>query len=116
MAENVPTTSVWNPAINFLIGEAYRDINVVDDEEDPTGAQYDRAAYRLNAIIKTMAASGIHVWAEAEGMIFLQQYIPEYLFNGTGTATPGNNSMLAMACDAESWTQYQLQQSYPVRP
>jgi hypothetical protein len=114
MTENVPASATWNPAVAFLIGESFRDLAVIDDEEDPTGPMYDRAAYRLNGILKTLAATGIHVWSEDEGMLFFQQRVPEYVFSGTSPAVAGTNSMVAMASLYGQWEQYQLAQSYPI--
>lgn len=114
MTENVGQPYTFNPTVTELITEAYRDCNIIDETETPSAPQFEIALFRLRSLVQSLAATGIHVWTEEEAMIFLQKGIPEYLFPGLSTPTVGSYSVVAMACDADAWLQYELQSSYPM--
>jgi hypothetical protein len=106
MAENTSNTAEFNPALTFIITQAYRDMSVIDEEEQPTASMFNTALFALNAITKTLQATGIHVWTEEEAMIFLQTGVARYIFAGTGATNT------AMCCYADDWTQFSLEGSY----
>lgn len=101
-------TTTWNPAAEFVIQAAFQVCGIINEDEIPTEGQFKLAMYALNSLMKELMASGIHVWTEEEGIIFLNQYQRTY-FLGTGQAgsrTPDK------ACSALSWTQTNAFQAY----
>ena len=96
-------TSTFNPAMEFIAQAAYQILGVINEDEIPTAGMYKLALYAMNSLIKELEASGIHVWTEEEGILFLQQYQRRYLLGGT---TPDK------ACDAMSWTQTNATNAY----
>ena len=78
---------------------AYQILGIINEDEIPTAGQYKVALYSLNSMMKELEATGIHVWTEEEGIIFLQMNQRRYLLGGTTTAR---------ACDATMWTQAAL--------
>src|SRR5438105_8135881 len=96
-------TSSYNPAATFIISAALRKLGVINEDETPTAGQFADCMTALNSMTKEWEATGIHIWTEQEGILFLQQYQRRYLIGGT---TPDH------ACDANSWVYSQLQASY----
>lgn len=107
MAENPSNTAQFNPAVTFIITQIFKDLGVIDEEETPSNAQVQTALFSMNSIVKTLEATGIHVWTEEEAMLFLQTDQARYIFSGT--LADGN----AMCSQADSWFQDELQTSYP---
>lgn len=92
--------SAFNPAATFIITSALRKLAVINEDEAPTAGQYKEGLFALNALTKELEATGIHVWTEEEGIIFLQQYQRRYNL-GTGQA---GSPAADRACDANRWT------------
>jgi hypothetical protein len=88
-------TSSFNPAATEIITAAYQILGVINDEETPSSGQMRVGINTLNSMMKELEATGIHVWTEEEGIVFLQQSQRRYLLGGD---TPDH------ACDANSWT------------
>lgn len=99
----VSGTSAFNPSVTFLISEAYRDLDVIGDDEQPTAAQFNTAFFKLNSFVKTLEATGIHVWTEEEAIVFLQPYQARY--------TLGSSGANAQAPSADQWIQAKLNTS-----
>lgn len=96
-----PTTSgtaVYNPQATKIITRAFRIMATINDEENPTGAQMQEGLDALNAMMKELEATGIHVWTEEEAILFLQRYQVRYLLGG-----PPNNPSPDHCADANSW-------------
>jgi hypothetical protein len=106
MAENPSLTAQFNPTLLQLITQVFKDLVVIDEDESPTAGQYSDAVFALNAITKTLQATGIHVWTEEEAMLFMQTGVARYIFAGTD---PSNT---AMACYADDWVQDELPTTY----
>lgn len=83
----MPTSGVtsWNPAATFIMTGAYRRLGVVNEAETPTAGMYEEALFTLNGLVKEWQASGLHIWTEDEGIIFLQPGQSRYLLGGTNT-------------------------------
>lgn len=94
----------FNPTVAQMITGAYQDLNVIGDDEAPTAAQFNVALYKMNSIVKSLQATGIHVWTEEEAILFLQPIQSRYQLGGAS----GN----AFCCDAASWILGKLAQSY----
>ncbi len=101
----VPSTASWNPTITQLIAEMYRDLDIIADDEEPTAAQYNTALFKASSMVKSLQATGIHVWTEEEAILFLQPYQARYTL---GSSTTADN---AHCCDADRWTQTSLSAS-----
>lgn len=92
----------FTPAAEFVMMAAYQILGIINEDEIPTAGQYKVALYTLNSMMKELEATGIHVWTEEEGIIFLQQSQRRYLLGGT---------TLDHACDANAWIQTALRTS-----
>ncbi len=93
-------TSTFNPTAVRIITSALRKMGVINEDEDPTAGMFEAGLFALNSMTKEWEATGLHVWTEEEGLIFLQQYQRSY-YLGTGQSgspTPDR------ACDAKNWT------------
>lgn len=88
-------TSTYNPVATKIITRAFRIMAVIDDTEDPSPEMMSEGMDSLNSLMAELQATGIHVWTEEEGVLFLQQYQRRYLLGGTTTDH---------ACDANAWT------------
>lgn len=106
MTDNTSRQAQFNPTVTAIIKQAYKDLVVIDDDEEPSAAQYNSGLFQLNAITKTLQATGIHVWTEEEAMLFLQTGVAKYIFAGTNAVST------AMACNADDWSQFSLEGSY----
>lgn len=94
----------WNPAVTDLIKAMYRDLDVINETEEPSGDQYQAALFKLNGMVKAMEATGIHVWTEEEAILFLQTGVAKYVI-----APPGGGG--AQCVDADMWLQLQVAQN-----
>lgn len=101
----VAATSSFNPAVTYLITEAYRDLDIIAEDETPTSGQFDSALFKLNSLVKGLEATGIHVWTEEEGIVFLQPFQQRYTI-GAPTGPVANSA------DAFAWVQNALSSSY----
>jgi hypothetical protein len=85
-----PTTSGtygYSQSAFKLISGALRLCSAIADEETPTSAMAENAMDSLNAMVKGWQASGIHVWAEEECILFLQPGQAQYQM---GIGSPDN--------------------------
>lgn len=89
----------FNPSVTQLITEAFRDCDIIAEDESPTADQYTSAIFKLNSIVAGLQGTGIHVWAESEAIVFLEPYQKRYVL-GAPSPTPSANS-----ADADSWIQ-----------
>lgn len=99
------TTGVdtWNPQLAYIIKQALINSTAVDENDDVPGPAYTQALFQLNAMVKSLEATGIHVWTEEEGILFLQQGQARYVIGtGAGLPTPPSPDHTA---DAYAWTQ-----------
>ncbi|GEB39591.1 hypothetical protein GLI01_36260 [Gluconacetobacter liquefaciens] len=62
----------WNPGASDIISGALRLIGAIASGEVPPANEYQDALAALNGLVKAWQASGVHVWAMAEGTVFLQ--------------------------------------------
>lgn len=103
-------SSAWNPAVIDLITQALGQLGVIGEDEIPTADMYDKAIFQLNAIVTAAQATGLHVWTEEEGILFLQGgpdgVHGQVLYTIGG---PGTNDNTA---DANDWIELTLAQSY----
>ena len=93
-------SSAWNPAVTDLITQALGQLGVIAEDEAPTADMYGKAIFQLNAIVTAAQATGLHVWTEEEGILFLQAGQVRYEIGGPGTN--GNTA------DANQWTELTL--------
>lgn len=100
---NVSSNPLYNPIETALITTAYQIIGVINEDETPTAGQFKIADVALNSMMKELEATGIHVWTEEEGILFLQPGQARYLLGGA--VTPDH------ACDANSYAISTLAQS-----
>lgn len=87
-------TVAFNPAVTFMITRAFRNMGVINDEEEPSGGMMNDGMFCANLLVKEWAASGIHVWTEEEAILFHQPGQDLY------TLGPGSTDH---ATDANSW-------------
>lgn len=93
-------TSLWNPALLFMIKSALINCGVLDENEEPSAADYESGLFKLNGLVKTLEATGLHVWAEEEAILFLEPLVARYVIGGTGT--------VAHTSDSEVWLELTL--------
>jgi hypothetical protein len=90
------TYNGWSQSAVQLITSALRLCQVVGEDETPTGFQLESGLDAMNAMLLGWSASGIHVWAETEAIIFCQP--SQYLYQLGGTSTdavaPFNSTVL----------------------
>lgn len=72
----------WNPSFIFIATSAYRKLGVINENETPTAGMYQDAFYCLNGLVKEWMATGIHVWTEEEGILFLNPGQVRYAIGG----------------------------------
>lgn len=98
----VASTSSWNPAVTYIIRQALIKLAVIADDEQPTASQFNDAFFTLNGIVKSMEATGIHVWTEEEAIVFLEPYVVKYTIGGP------DPTLNAHASDADEWLELTL--------
>lgn len=84
----------WNPYLIDIIRQALLNATAVDETEEPSADQYLTALRQLNGLVKTIEATGAHVWTEEEAVLFLQPGQGRYVIGG---AAADNTA------DAEDW-------------
>ena len=91
-------TTTFNPTLQQLVTQSYRDLDIIDAEESPTGAQFTEAMFLLNSITKGLEATGIHVWTEQEAILFLQPGQARYTLGSSGVNDncPSSDSWLQL--------------------
>lgn len=82
------STSVYNPTAEQIITDALVICGIINDEEQPQAPMFKTGMRALNSMMKELEATGIHVWTEEEGILFLQQNQISYKLGGP----PGNPS------------------------
>lgn len=91
----VASTATFNPAVTYIIREALINVGAIADDEQPTGEQYRDGVFRMNAMVKALEATGLHVWTESEAILFAQVGVPKYVIGGA--------SPTAHTADADEW-------------
>lgn len=94
--------ATWNPVLQSIIRKALLNVGAIDELEAPRMPLYQDALTTLNGLVKSMETTGIHVWAEAEGILFPQPGVPRYEFFVDGS--PINPA--GRACQADGWARY----------
>lgn len=94
--------SNWNPALVDIIRKALLNATAVAEDEDVAPELYSDALASLNGLVKTIEATGAHVWTEEEAIIFLQPGIARY--------TIGGDTPTAHTSDADDWLELVLAQ------
>jgi hypothetical protein len=77
-------TSSFNYTRDQIIKAAFRKIGAIESGETPGAQLVTDAADALNMMIKEWNTLGIHLWTEAEGILFLQANQAQYSL-GTGS-------------------------------
>lgn len=90
----------FNPAVLFIIKDALINCGAIDENEEPGAHLYQSGLFKLNGMVKTLEATGLHVWAEEEAILFLQPLQRRYVIGG---AAPN-----AHTSDAEDWLELTL--------
>ncbi|MFW7267785.1 hypothetical protein ACMAUO_07410 [Gluconacetobacter sp. Hr-1-5] len=72
----------WNPGTADIINGALRLIGAIASGEVPPANEYQDALSALNGLIKAWQVSGVHVWAQGEGTVFLQPGQARYGIGG----------------------------------
>lgn len=96
---------VWNPAVTQIVTQTLRQLGAIQDGEQPTGDMYADLVFQLNAIIKSAEATGLHVWTEEEGILFIEPAQVKYIIGGPTSSLNANTS------DADEWLELTLSQS-----
>ncbi len=78
-------TSVFNPTRDDMIRRSLRILGATQAGETPGAQEIDDANAALNAWVKEQEASGLHLWAEVEGIAFLQPQQYNYGMGGGST-------------------------------
>lgn len=97
-ADTVPSAT-WNPTLIQCVTRALIHVGAIGEDEDPTADDINQAINLMQNWIKEQQASGLHVWTQQEGVLFLQPGQYRYLL-GTGSTDH--------ACDAFEYAQTTL--------
>lgn len=89
-------SGVFSPTRDAIIRRALRQCIAIESGETPGAQEISDANEALNAMVAEWQASGIHVWTETEGIIFLQPNQIKYSLGGTNTD---------QACYDANWVQ-----------
>lgn len=71
-------TYTYSASVITLLTAALRQVQVIGEEETASGAQLQTGLDAMAAMCKGWQASGIHVWCEEEGILFLQPGQTQY--------------------------------------
>jgi len=84
---NLTTSGVtqYSQAATQLITAAFLHMRVINEDETPTEGQFAAGMRALNALVKHWETSGIHIWTEHEGVLFLQANQVRYLLGNGST-------------------------------
>lgn len=93
-------TTIWNPALVQIIQQALLNAGAIAEGEAASASMYADAVFQLNAMAKAWEATGLHVWKEGEGILFLQPGQARYVLGGSGAA--------ANTSDADDWIELTL--------
>lgn len=92
--------ATFNPAVLFIVRDALINCGAIDENEQPSAELYQNGVFKLNSMVKTLEATGLHVWAEEEAICFLQPLQARYVIGGD---TPN-----AHTSDSEDWLELTL--------
>lgn len=76
-------TSTFNFSRNQIILAAMRKIKVISSGETPSAQLVQDFSDQLNTFVKTLDATGLHLWTEAEATLFLQPNQISYSLGGS---------------------------------
>lgn len=93
-------TQTFNPAVLFIVRDALINCGAIDENEEPGAHLYESGIFKLNSMVKTLEATGLHVWAEEESICFLQPLQARYVIGGSAPN--------AHTSDADSWFELTL--------
>ncbi len=93
-------TYTFNPAVYFIVKDALINCGAIDENEEPGAHLYQSGLFKLNSMVKSLEATGLHVWAEQEEILFLQPLQARYVIGGD---TPN-----AHTSDADEWIELTL--------
>jgi hypothetical protein len=78
-------SGVFSPQRDAIIRRALRQCNAIESGETPGAQEISDANEALNAYIAELQATGLHLWTEEEGVVFLQPNQIRYSLGGTNT-------------------------------
>jgi hypothetical protein len=78
-------SGTFSPQRNSIIARALRQCIAIESGETPGAQEISDANDALNALIAGWQATGLHVWKETEGILFLQPNQIKYSIGGTNT-------------------------------
>ena len=78
-------TAAFNQSAIDIVSFAYRAAQVIGEEETLSGFQLEAGLDQLNVLAKGWQATGIHVWAEEEAILFPQPAQREYAIGLSST-------------------------------
>ncbi len=90
-----------------VIASAFRDLAVINEDENPTDGMYAIGLKKLNLLIKELEGTGIHVWTEEEALQFLQPGQARYLIGNDQQNNPSPDH----AADAYSYLMLEVESS-----
>lgn len=99
----VATTTTWNPALQHIIQQALLNVGAIDENEPAGSPAYYAALRSLNGLVKTMEATGLHVWTEEEYILFLQSNVARYVL-GQAASADYSAFPAARVARADAWT------------
>src|SRR6267142_1676251 len=76
-------TATFNFNRNQIILAAMRKIKVISSGETPSAQLVQDFSDQLNTFVKTLDATGLHLWTEAEATLFLQPNQISYSLGGS---------------------------------
>ena len=76
---------VYNETQSQIIYASARKLGFISFEETPSAAAYTAFSNQLNVLIKSLDATGLHLWTEEEATLFLQPGQFSYTLGGTTT-------------------------------
>ena len=79
-------SGVFSPQRNVIITRALRQCLAIASGETPGAQEISDANDALNAYVAGLQATGIHLWSQTEGVLFLQPNQISYLLGGTTSA------------------------------
>jgi len=77
--------STFNANRDTIIKMALRKIGAISAGETPNANTINDASDQLNMLVKALNATGLHIWTETEGTLFLQPNQISYTVGGTTT-------------------------------
>jgi hypothetical protein len=84
-----PTGATFTFSRDQIIRRSLRQIGAIQQGEIPDAATVEEASFALNAMVAEWQATGIHVWKQAEGVLFTREGQNEY---GLGGSSIDNSS------------------------